>query len=64
MSKTKLSTLDEYISMGYHLTIHQDIGKWWVDTGHADVGPFDTSEAARAHANRIISDAKDHGIGF
>lgn len=35
---------------------HKDDGKFWVDTGHADVGPFDNSADAAAHCDRIMSD--------
>jgi len=35
---------------------HKEDGKFWVDTGHADVGPFDNSADAAAHCDRIMSD--------
>lgn len=46
--------------MGYHLTVFKEDGEFWVDTGHADVGPFDTRKEAREHIDRIISDKENH----
>jgi hypothetical protein len=39
------------------LTIFEKDGKYWVDTGHADVGPLDTRDEAKAHIWRIIDDS-------
>ena len=36
------------------LTIFEKDGKHWVDTGHADVGPFNTRDEAKAHIWQII----------
>ena len=32
--------------------------QWWVDTGHADMGPFDSKTEAEMHRDRILSDRK------
>ncbi len=40
-----------------HLSIGMDEnGAYWVDTGHADAGPFDNVLEASAHIVRIIAD--------
>ena len=44
------------------LTIFDKDGKHWVDTGHADVGPFDTRDEAKAHIWRIIEDKVKHDL--
>jgi hypothetical protein len=44
------------------LTISEQDGKFWVDTGHDDVGPFDTRAEAEAHIWRIIDDRKNHEL--
>lgn len=31
---------------------------WWVDTGHANVGPFENKSEAQMHLDRILSDRK------
>lgn len=33
-------------------------GKWYVDTGHSDVGPFADKKQAQIHADRIKEDYK------
>lgn len=48
--------------MSHHLTIFKEDDKYWVDTGHADVGPFDTRKDAREHINRIITDKEKHEL--
>lgn len=40
------------------LTIFEKGGKHWVDTGHADVGPFDSRNEAKDHIWRILDDQK------
>lgn len=40
--------------------IFEKDGKFWVDTGHADVGPFDTRVEAKQHMDRILSETAKH----
>jgi hypothetical protein len=61
-SNTEYRDLTEYISMGHHLTVFESLNYWWVDTGHADVGPFDTKKEARAHVQRIINGEEQQGV--
>lgn len=44
------------------LTIFEKDGKHWVDTGHADVGPFDTRDDAKAHIHQILDARKEHAL--
>lgn len=45
--------------MSHHLILFKEDGKFWIDTGHADVGPFDTRKAAREHMDRIITSREE-----
>lgn len=48
--------------MSFKPDIFEDKGQIWVDTGHADVGPFDSKEDAQAHIDRMAMDkAKKEG---